>query len=296
MRKVPYRLLCTATAAPNDYIELGTSSEALGKMRRVEMLGMFFTHDGDNTQQWRIKGHARHNFWRWVCSWARAIRSPRDMGFDDCDFVLPPLRMNEHVVSSHKPLDGFLFDMPAATLDEQRQERRKTLHERCGLAGKLVNANPGPSVCWCYLNSEGDLLEREIDGAIQLSGSDTDERKEEVLEAFSSGEIKKLVTKPSIAGFGMNWQHCAHQTFFPSHSFEQWYQASRRSWRFGQKQTVTIDIITSEGERGVMENVKRKMDQAAELFQKLVELMHDELVLTQKREANVTKEEIPSWL
>lgn len=296
MKKLPYRLLCTATAAPNDYIELGTSAEALGYMRRMEMLGMFFTHDGGETSKWRIKGHAGHQFWRWVCSWARAIRFPSDMGFPNDGFVLPELNMVEHIVAANEPLPGFLFDLPACTLDEQRHERRRTINQRCEVASELAHCHPGASVLWCHLNTEGDLLNKLLPGSVQVSGADDDDKKEEAMEAFALGQITKLITKPSICGFGMNWQHCAHQTFFPSHSFEQWYQATRRSWRFGQKNPVRIDIVTSDGERGVLENMKRKTQQASAMFEQLVKLMHDELILISKFENNTQPEKAPLWL
>lgn len=163
------------------------------------------------------------------------------------------------------------------------------------MAAKLAQENSGPSVCWCHLNSEGDLLTRLIPGSVQISGSDEDDKKEEALLGFAAGEFSKLVTKPSIAGFGMNWQHCSHQTFFPSHSFEQWYQATRRSWRFGQKNAVTVDTITSAGEVGVVQNMKRKTEQAEVMFNSLVRLIGQEIQANEKP-TNALTEEIPSWL
>lgn len=296
MSKLPYRLLCTATAAPNDYIELGTHSEAVGELERRHMLAQFFTHDGGETSKWRLKGHARtHLFWRWVCTWARACRKPSDMGFNDSGFILPAINIREHVVRASKPLDGFLFDMPAITLEEQRDERRRTLQERCEMAAQLVTGTNAPAVCWCHLNPEGELLERLIPGAINVQGSDSDERKEEVFAAFESGQVRNIITKPTIAGFGLNWQHCAHQTFFPSHSFEQWYQAVRRSWRFGQQNTVTVDVISSEGEAGVLANMQRKDEQAQQMFAQLVSLMNNELKIASHKEPK-QKEKVPSWL
>lgn len=312
MRKLPYRLLCTATPSPNDYIELGTSSEALGVLGYIDMLQKFFkAADGTYAQggkpgmgrfdknpfngKFRFRGHSEHDFWRWVCSWSRAIRKPSDCGFDDGEFVLPELEVRQHVVSAITKREGFLFDMPAVTLQEQREERRRTLTERCEQAAELVMAHDKAAVSWCSLNDEGNLLERLIDGAVQVSGSDSDERKEEVFESFSSGQIKRLVTKPVIGGFGMNWQHCAHQTFFPSHSYEQYYQAVRRSLRFGQKSKVRVDLITSEGETRTLENMLRKDRQAEQMFEKLVRLMNDELLI--KKENKYTKNpEAPSWL
>ena len=300
MRTVPYRLLSTATAAPNDYMELGTSSEALGYLGFQDMLTRFFKREnGTGGVAWgrdtyRLRSYAETDFWRWLVSFSRAVRRPADLGFDDGDFVLPELVTAEHVIKASRPRDGQLFDTPARTLPEQKEERRRTLKERCEKVADLVSAHDC-SVVWCHLNAEGDLLKKLIPDSEQVSGSDTDERKEELLSAFSAGQIKRLITKPQIAGYGLNWQHCAHQTTFVSHSFEQYYQGVRRSWRFGQKRKVTIDIVSSEGEAGVLENLNRKAAQAARMFDRMVELMNNELRI--ERSTVFTKQqEAPSWL
>jgi len=296
MRKLSYRLLCTATAAPNDHVELGTSSEALGYLRRVEMLAQYFNHDGGDTSKWRIKKHAAKSmFWQWVCSWARAVKKPSDAGFDQPGYDLPELRTVEHVVRSLTKNPEYLFDMPAVGLDEQRKDRKRTINERCELAAQLASAHNSASVSWCHLNPEGDLLAKLIPNCVQVSGADSDEEKEEKIEAFATGQAMNMVTKPSVCGFGLNWQHCAHQTFFPSHSYEQWYQAIRRSWRFGQKNTVTVDIISSEGESGVLKNLNRKAAQSEQMFAKLVELINDELRIEKKNQPT-NQLQIPSWL
>jgi hypothetical protein len=303
MRKLPYRLLCTATAAPNDYIELGTSSEALGDLGFVDMVNRFFKKAESTTSRsdeyrsgiYRFRGHAQKDFWRWICSWARALRKPSDLGFSDRNYELPPLKLFEHIVKAVTPRDDFLFDMPAMTLEEQRRERRRTLQERCEMAASLVAHTGQASVSWCHLNDEGDLLTRLIPNAVQLSGKDNDERIEEVLLAFISGEIRNLVGKPVQLGFGQNWQHCAHQTFFPSHSFEQWHQAIRRCWRFGQKNPVRVDMISSEGESVVLSNLRRKAEQAEQMFQELVALMNNELRI-EKHTQSTLEPTIPSWL
>jgi hypothetical protein len=304
MRKVPYRLLQTATAAPNDYIELGTSSEALGYMGHMDMLNRFFKNDLNNSAQgriggevikWRLKGHAELPFWRWVCSWARAIRRPSDLGFDDARFVLPPLNEVEHLVETETLADGMLFALPAVGLKEQREERRRTVEERCAMVSDLVNTTGQPALVWCHLNDEGDELEKRIPDAVQVSGSDSDERKEERLEAFADGRARVLITKPKIGAWGLNFQHCNHVTFFPSHSFEQYYQAVRRCWRFGQQRPVKVDIVTTEGERGVMRNLQRKAEQADEMFSHLVAEMNHALGL-ERTKTNVKQLEIPSWL
>jgi hypothetical protein len=304
MRQVPYRLLQTATAAPNDYIELGTSSEALGYMGHMDMLNRFFKNDLNNSAQgrmrgevikWRLKGHAEGPFWRWVCSWARAIRRPSDLGFDDSDFILPPLNEIEHMVEARSNADGMLFALPALGLKEQRDERRRTVQERCAEVARLVNNTGEPALVWCHLNDEGDELEHLIPDAVQVSGNDSDARKEDRLEAFAFGKARVLITKPKIGAWGLNFQHCNHITFFPSHSFEQYYQAVRRCWRFGQKRAVRVDVVTTEGERGVMRNLQRKADQADGMFTRLVSEMNSALAI--ERASNMNKAmEIPAWL
>ncbi len=303
LRKVEYRLLQTATAAPNDYIELGTSSEALGYMGHMDMLSRFFRNDLNNAatgrnhgqaMKWRLKGHAEEPFWRWVCSWMHAIRRPSDMGFEDAAFRLPPLHEVEHLVEAKTLAEGMLFAMPAHGLKEQREERRRSLQERCEKVASLVNGTGEPALVWCHLNDEADLLEQLIPDAVQVSGSDSDDAKEERLTAFADAKARVLITKPKIGAWGLNYQHCAHQTYFPSHSFEQYYQSIRRSWRFGQTRPVRIDIVTTDGERGVMANLQRKSVQADEMFSRMVEHMGDALAIVRTR--NVKPMEIPAWL
>lgn len=305
MRKLPYRLLCTATAAPNDYTELGTSSEALGDLGFVDMLGRFFKNDLNNSStgrgylgaanRWRFKGHAKIPFWRWVASWARALRRPSDLGFSDGRFALPPLVENEHVVAATTLAEGMLFALPAVGLREQLKERRRTLRERCERVAALVADTGDAALVWCHLNDEADLLERLIPGAVQVAGADSDDAKEERLLAFAAGQARVLVTKPRIGGFGLNFQHCAHVTVFPSHSFEEYYQSVRRCWRFGQRRPVRVDVVTSEGERGVKNNLQRKARAADEMFTRLVGHMRDAARV--ERGAGFTnREQVPAWL
>jgi hypothetical protein len=306
MRQRPYRLLCTATAAPNDYIELGTSSEALGVMGSMDMLTRFFRNTqntidrrslcrrhGGAVANWRFKHHAEIPFWRWVCSWARACRKPSDMGFDDNGFVLPPLTERETVVENTEPLPGNLFIVRAASLYEQRQERRMTIAQRCERASDLA-AHDSPVVLWCHLNDEGNALERMIPGAAQVSGDDDDDKKEETFLAFASGEIRALITKPRIGGFGLNWQHCANVIIFPSHSYEQYYQSVRRCWRFGQTRPVVVDVVTTRGELGVLKNLQHKSAKADSMFAHLVEHMNNAIGISARSAA--IEEEVPSWL
>jgi hypothetical protein len=306
MKKMPYRLLCTATAAPNDYIELGTSSEALGYMGYMDMLAYYFkndnstcdtkrsSHHGGQTAKWRFKMHAQEPFWKYVCSWARTIRKPSDFGFDDNGFVLPPLDVSETIVKASRPLNGKMFVEPAMTLAEQREERKATLNERCEMVSELVD-HDRPSLVWCQYNHEADLLEKMIPGARQVSGAMTDEQKESVFMDFVSGNLKKLITKPKIGAFGLNFQHCAHMTFFPSHSFEQYYQGVRRCWRFGQKNPVKVDIVTTEGEMAVLKNLQRKAAAADEMFTSIIKYMNNAMRMVD-RNGYDKPVEVPKWL
>lgn len=309
-RMLPYRLLCTATAAPNDYVELGTSSEALGELGHMDMLSRFFRNEQGNSSHrtgiskrhnvvesgkaWRFKGHAESAFWRWVCSWARACRKPSDLGFDDGRFTLPPLVEREHMVTPESPPAGFLFDMLAVGLKEQRDERRRTVQERCEKVAALVDS-PEQSLVWCHLNAEGDLLSKLIPGAVQVSGSDSDDDKEKRLLAFARGESRVLITKPKIGAWGLNLQRCAHVTFFPSHSYEQYYQGVRRCWRFGQDRPVIVDVVTTPGEAAVLANLQRKAANADRMFSHLVSNMNDALSVRTDRTFTRTTE-VPSWL
>lgn len=312
-RRMPYRLLCTATAAPNDYIELGTSSEALGELGYTDMLGRFFKNDqntvkptiyrqrGKNFEKleesakWRFKGHAEIPFWKWVCSWARAMRRPSDLGFLDDGFVLPPLIERDHMIDIDRPPEGMLFSLPAVGLAEQRDERRRTIVPRCESVARLVSDRKRSALIWCHLNAEGDLLSEMIPDALQVSGADSDDAKEEKFLAFASGQLSKLITKPKIGAWGLNFQHCSHVTTFPSHSFEQYYQSIRRCWRFGQKSPVHVDIVTTEGEKSVLQNLQRKAKAADKMFSCLVEHMNDASGVRRASEFT-QREELPSWL
>lgn len=314
MRKMRYRLLCTATAAPNEYIELGTSSEALGYLGYMDMLSRFFKNAQgnsikplivrrkgqnfaqlDDNAKWRFKGHAEVPFWRWVCSWARAVRKPSDLGFDDGEFVLPKLTEQQHFVDSRALPEGKLFALPAVGLAEQREERRRTIRDRCEFAASLVNRTGQPFTVWCQLNDEGDLLEELIPECVQISGADSEEEKEEKFLAFIDGNARGMVTKGRIGAWGLNLQHCNHTVSFPTHSFEEYYQQVRRFWRFGQKNEVVSDIVTTEGEKNVLANLQRKAVAADKMFADLVTHMHDAIGVRR----NVTfakEEEFPAWL
>jgi hypothetical protein len=313
MRLVQYRLLGTATAAPNDYVELGTSSEALGGLGYMDMLTRFFINkdrsissrgrtqhritgsasDIGGAVQWRLKGHAVEPFWRWVATWARAIRRPSDFGFDDGAFVLPELVERTTLVEPDMAREGSLIDLPAVGLREEREENRRTLTERCEAAATVLE-HAETAVAWCHLNDESRLLTQMIDGAVEVAGSDSMFDKEEKLAAFGRGEIRVLVTKPSIGAWGLNWQHAHRMTYFPSHSYERMYQSVRRMWRFGQTEPVEVDFITTPGGANVLANLHRKADAADAMFSALVRHMNDALGVA----PNVYDKpmEVPAWL
>lgn len=270
----PFKLACTATPAPNDYMELGNHSEFLGVLTRMEMLTMFFVHDGGDVGQWRLKGHAQSEFWKWLASWAVMIRKPSDLSYEDNGFILPPLDIREAIVESANTGD-YLFPTEALTLGERLAARRESINERVDYAANLVNSTPGYWIVWCNLNAESHLLNKLIPDGVEIVGSDSLEYKEQSMADFSNGNIRVLITKPSIAGFGMNWQHCNNVAFVGlSDSYEQFYQAIRRCWRFGQTQKVICHIITAETEGAVVANIKRKEHDAMKMAENIVEHMH----------------------
>ena len=278
-RHTPYRLACSATPAPNDYMELGNHAEFVGVMTREEMLSMFFVHDGGDTSQWRLKGHAKSKFWEWVCTWAVTIRKPSDLGYDDATFQLPPLDMVDHVV--HTPLEAItdehgqhgLFPTQALTLGDQRAVQRSSLELRVAEAVALAN-QPGQWIVWCHLNDESAALTAGIDGAVEVTGSDSDDHKTRAMLDFQEGRTRVLVSKSSICGFGMNFQNC-HQVVFVglSHSYESFYQAIRRCWRFGQDQPVQAHVVYDWAEGAVVENLRRKELESTDMAVRMVEIM-----------------------
>jgi superfamily II DNA or RNA helicase len=275
---VPFRLAATATPAPNDFMELGNHAEFLGVMSYTDMLATFFTHDGGDTQKWRLKGHAETEFWKWMASWAVMLRKPSDLGYDNDGYDLPPLNYHQHTVGvDYAPsMDtGLLFPMEARTLQERISARRDSVQGRVALAASITPRDR-PFVWWCNLNSEADALARLIPGAVNLSGADSDDAKERKLIDFSEGRIQHLITKASIAGFGMNWQHCADTGFVGlNDSFEQLYQAVRRFWRFGQAKPVSAHFIASEMEGATVANIRRKEADAERMAAAMVLHMAD---------------------
>jgi hypothetical protein len=276
MRKVKYRYLFTATPSPNDFVELGTSSEALGYMGYTDMLTKFFTNNEDTIKpqnigtQWILKGHAKESFFQWVSSWSISMRKPSDLGFDNTRFILPELIKKYHAVKNDDLLvvngQSQLFNIIARSLPEVRAEQKATIKKRCELA---VDLKSDVCVYWCNFNAEGDLLAELDPESKQIKGSMSIDKKEEYLLAFSDGEIKRLITKAKMTAFGLNWQHCNHTIYFPTFSYEQYYQAIRRFWRFGQKRSVTVDLVYSDGQQRVLDSLIAKAKKADQLFDKL---------------------------
>ena len=272
--KVPYRLSCTATPSPNDFMELGNQAEFVGVMSREEMLAMFFTHDGGDTAKWRLKGHGEIKFWEWLATWVVVIRKPSDIGFDDSRYDLPPLNIHEHIIKSDRVPEGQLFSLPAVSLAEQRESKRASLESRVKATAELINGDSEPWLVWCHMNAESDALDVAIENAVTVSGSDSIEHKERTMDGFTDGAVHILVSKPSICGFGMNWQHCNRMAFVGiDHSFESFYQAIRRCWRFGQTRPVDVHVFLSEEEVPILENLKRKEAQHNEISARMVEHM-----------------------
>lgn len=277
---IPFRLAATATPAPNDFMELGNHAEFLGAMTYAEMLAMFFVHDGGETQKWRLKGHAESEFWRWMASWAVMLRKPSELGYPDDGYDLPPLRTEQHTAAVEYRADldaGTLFPIEARTMQERIGARRSSVAERVEMAARIVAERPDtPWVLWCNLNAESEALVAAIPGAVEVRGSDSEDDKERKLVAFSEGGIRILVTKPSISGYGMNWQHCADTIFVGlNDSFEQVFQAIRRFWRFGQSRPVTAHFIASELEGAVVANLRRKEADAEIMATQMIRHMAD---------------------
>jgi len=300
----PYKLACTATPAPNDYMELGNHSEFLGIMTRMEMLSMFFINDSGDTGKWRLKGHAESEFWKWLCSWAVYLRKPSDLGYDDNGFILPKIHYHPHVVKVPQLGSGTLLFSDVSGILGRRRARRRSLDDRVGLATELVNKSDEVWLLWCDLNEESRKLKEAINGAVEVKGSDSEQHKTKAMLDFASGKIKALISKPSICGFGMNFQICHNVVFVGlSDSYESFYQAVRRCWRFGQKHDVHVHIITSEAENVVVANVKRKEENANRMAAAMIQYMSDisknNLKGAQREEIEYKAQmdmELPSWI
>lgn len=304
-RDTQFKLAATATPAPNDWTELGTHAEWLGICTRAEMLSEYFTHDSGDVSVWRLKGHAKNVFWKWVSTWGAMISKPSDLGFDDSLYVLPPLRFEEHIVDVDTPANGMLFALEAYTLSDRREARKNSLAQRVTECARIVNAESTESwIVWCDLNAESKALTNAIDGAVEITGSDSPEIKEARLSEFSRGNYRVLISKPSICGWGLNWQHVARMAFVGvTDSFEAYYQAVRRCWRFGQSRQVNVHLFASKQEGAVMANLRRKEQDARSMSQALSKftresVLHPSIGLTRQTNLfNATKKvTIPSYL
>lgn len=295
--RTPYRLACTATPAPNDYMELGNHSEFLGVMTRTEMLSMFFVHDGGETSKWRLKGHAEKGFWHWMAGWAVVLDNPVSLGYQDEGYELPELHMHEIIVDGDAPTQEKL------TLTQRRKARKESLDARCRAAADLVNASHEQWLVWCDLNAESEALHKMCQMSRQVRGSDKSQYKSSTMMGFSIGVLKCLITKPSIAGFGMNWQNCHNMIFVGlSDSYEQYYQAVRRCWRFGQTHPVNVYVIISAKEGCVKENIERKEADAINMRQKMAELTRESVKENLSRTTRImtiynptTPMQLPAW-
>lgn len=298
----PYRLSCTATPSPNDFMELGTQSEFLGIMSQVEMLAMFFIHDGSDTSKWRLKGHGKRKFFEWLATWAVFISKPSDLGYSDEGHELPELIFHEHIIDSGIT-DGLFAPVATGLLDRNRA-RKDTVDARVEQASIIANGTKGQVLIWCHLNNESEKLSAEINHAVEVTGSDPAEHKSATMLGFARGEVRALVSKPKIAGFGMNWQNCNQMVFVGlSDSWEQFYQSVRRCWRYGQTKPVHVHIVSADVEGGVLANIKRKESQHRELKGEMIAIMRDK-TLAQLGRAEQEKTEykanqkmgIPSWV
>ncbi len=277
VKKLPYRFLSTATPSPNDFIELGTSSEALGYMGYTDMLGKFFKNNNNSIdpkhagEKWYLKPHAENDFFSWVNQWALMIKMPSDIGFSDKKYILPDLIVNTHTIKNNSLLDIDgqiqMFNRPAKGFHEVRHEVKQTIQDRCEKAVELAKGKT--SVYWCNLNEESRILKQLDPEAVEIIGSQSMDKKEEILLGFAQGKIKRIITKAKMTGMGLNWQHCNHSVFFPTYSYEQYYQAIRRFWRFGQKHNVVIDMVISDGQTSVLESLQKKTKKAIELHTNL---------------------------
>jgi hypothetical protein len=294
---IPYRLACTATPAPNDLLEIINHADFHGIRTGKEIIALYFRQDGNTTQKYRLKTYAVHDFWQWVASWAVAVRKPSDLGYCDDGFNLPELRVHKHIVDGHIA-DGFLFPVEACSLQERRQAARESISQRVSMAADMANAHPDePAIVWCNLNDESAALAKAVNGAVEVRGSDSNDHKVRSMLGFADGSIRALVTKPSIAGFGMNWQHCATSVFVGlNDSYEQFYQALRRCWRFGQKREVNAHVICAETEMAVLANIDRKQRDSAALYEQIISHMGLRESVKQRIGHTERDIELPGWL
>lgn len=303
-KQTPYKLCCTATPSPNDFTELGNHAEFLNVMTMNEMLAMFFINDYSGGIGWRLKGHSEDDFFKWIAEWAIMIRNPSDLGYDGTAYNLPDIDFHNVVVKSPVPSDS-LFYVPAETLSERRHARKESLSARVNMASKIIKDNKmDQCIIWCNFNDESEALHKSIDGSYEIKGSDTDQHKEKGMIGFSEGSVRYLVSKPSICGFGMNWQNCNNMIFCGlSDSYEQFYQAIRRCYRFGQKNIVHVYVVTSQAEENVLNNIRRKQSNHLKMSEKMIEVIN---TVTKEKLFSISYEHthykphiefnLPSWI
>lgn len=305
-KNTPYKLACTATPSPNDYMELGNHAEFLNVMSYSEMLSMFFVNDMSDTKKWRLKKHAKEReFWKWICSWAVMMATPSDLGYEEPGFDLPKLTYHEEIVKAlkKKNLEYGFFATQAQTMSERRTVRRESIQARCERAAEIVNDSNDQWVIWCGLNAESQLLTSLINEATEITGSQKQDWRADKMLGFAKRDVKRIVTKPSIAGFGMNWQNCNKMIFVGlSDSWEQLYQATRRIWRFGQTKPVDAYIVIEEREGKVLENIKRKDQQAKHMLASMIkhtqDISKEELHKNSKKQIKWYEKtmELPEWI
>lgn len=299
---IPYRLPATATPAPNDFMELGNHAELLGVMSRTEMLSMFFVHDGGSTSQWRLKGHAEEEFFKWLATWAVTIRKPSDFGYSDDGYDIPPMQVFHHMIETDQKSSDSLFSGEALTLTEQRRSKRGSLSARVATIVDITNSTTDPFVVWCELNDEGDALAKAINGAVQVAGKDTSDSKERRMLEFADGTIRVLVSKPSICGFGMNWQHCNNVAHVGvTHSWEQWKQCNARCHRFGQTRPVNVHLAYADTEAPIVRNLERKAKDADRMADAMIKQMQKVSEIKSTRRDSVAYNpkvamKLPEWI
>jgi hypothetical protein len=303
LANAPYKLCSSATPSPNDHAELGTHSELLDVMRRAAMLAMFFEHDGGQTSKWSLKGHGKQPFWKFVASWAVCLKKPSDLGYSDEGYDLPPLHMQEHIVSVDHSIqtDGMLFRCPDLSATGLHKEMRLTCESRARKVAELVTGKPDEQwLLWCNTNYEADAMRTALPDVVEVRGSDSQEAKEQNIIRFMDGDIKWLLSKPEIFGFGLNLQQCRNMAFIGlSYSFELLFQAIRRCWRFGQTEPVDAHIVVAETEGGVLSAIRRKEAQYEELQQEMNAAMREEQLAARHKTTRYdhdTEMEVPKWL
>ena len=298
----PYRLACTATPAPNDLMEIGNHSEFLGAMPSNEMLSVWFINDSMQVGKYRLRKHAVRDFWNWIASYAVCLSSPADMGHDSSGYDLPPLNLHEHVIECESATPGHLFDVGGISATTVHQEKRRALSDRADAVADLVNADSEQWAVWCDTNYEADALKARIPDAVEVRGNHSDAVKERAFLDFQEGRARVCITKPEIGGFGLNWQHCHKTTWFAGYSYEKFYQAIRRMWRFGQQMPVEVHVVMTDNEQSIVDTLRRKAEGHEQMKSEMADAMREFQIESiygrrQLSEYRPSQEmEIPKWL